>query len=197
MKKETIFFAAIALAVGVLIGVIYSNQKKDTPQTSSTSLPPLQAPVNHQQQITMLEGIVAREPDNRNAWIQLGHNYFDANEPMPAIDAYAKALALDPDDPDILTDQGVMYRRVGWYDKAIVNFQKAYQLNNRHQQSLYNLGIVYRYDLQDFDKAMDAWNRFIALNPSGPGAEKVRAELDFLKNHPQLPQPSQPLPSPN
>lgn len=197
MKKETIFFAAIALAVGVLIGVIYSNQKKDTPQTSSTSLPPLQAPVNHQQQIAMLEGIVAREPDNRNAWIQLGHNYFDANEPMPAIDAYAKALALDPDDPDILTDQGVMYRRVGWYDKAIVNFQKAYQLNNRHQQSLYNLGIVYRYDLQDFDKAMEAWNRFIALNPSGPGAEKVRAELDFLKNHPQLPQPSQPLPSPN
>jgi len=192
MKKETIFFIVIALAVGVLIGVIYSNVKKETSSSPSTAVSkPLQTPVNHQQQITMLEGIVAREPENRNAWIQLGHNFFDANEPMKAIDAYAKALALNANDPNILTDQGVMYRRVGWYEKAIANFEKANELNSSHQQSLYNLGIVYRYDLQDFEKAIEAWSRFVALNPTGAGADKVRAELDFLKGHPKLPQQPQ------
>ena len=190
MKKETIFFVVLALVAGVLFGVIYSNMKSDkSPAPSGATSAPIQAPVvNHQQQITMLEGIVTREPDNHNAWVQLGHNFFDANEPMKAIDAYAKALALEPDDPNILTDQGVMFRRVGWFDKAIANFEKANAIDTRHQQSLYNLGVVYRYDLQDFDKTIDAWDRFIALNPTGAGIDQIKADLDFLKSHPSMPQ---------
>lgn len=190
MRKETIFLVVIALVVGVLLGVIYSNWKKDSsPNAPTTGSAPVQTPVvNHQQQISILESIVAREPENRNAWIQLGHNFFDADEPMRAIDAYAKALELNPDDPDILTDQGVMYRRVGWFDKAINNFIKANELNRNHQQSLYNLGIIYRYDLQDFDKAIEVWSRFLALSPSGTGADQIRTEMEFLKNRPKLPQ---------
>lgn len=200
MKKETIFFVVLALVAGVLVGVIYSNWKKDTatPSQTATSAPVQTPVVNHQQQITMLEGIVAKEPGNRNAWVQLGHNFFDANEPMKAIDAYTKALDLEPNDPNVLTDQGVMFRRVGWYDRAIANFEKANSLNRSHQQSLYNLGVVYRYDLQDFDKAIDAWSRFLALNPTGGGIDQIRAEVDFLKKHQNLPkQPTPQVPSPN
>jgi cytochrome c-type biogenesis protein CcmH/NrfG len=199
MKKETILVVVLALVAGVLVGVIYSNWKKDTSTTQPTqAVAPVQAPVvNHQQQITMLEGIVSREPENRNAWVQLGHNFFDANQPMKAIDAYGKALELGSNDSNILTDQGVMYRRVGWYDKAIVNFEKANALDRSHQQSLYNLGVVYRYDLQDFEKAIDAWSRFIALNPSGAGIDQIKAELEFLKSHQNVPQPASPQPSPN
>ncbi len=54
---------------------------------------------------------------------------------MKAIDAYGKALELEANDANILTDQGVMYRRVGWYDKAITNFEKANALDRSHQQS--------------------------------------------------------------
>ena len=39
---------------------------------------------------SVLEEIVAREPGNRNAWVRLGHNFFDSNQPMRAINAYAK-----------------------------------------------------------------------------------------------------------
>ncbi len=173
--------------------------EKDTSTTQpAQTAPPVQAPVvNHQQQITMLEGIVSREPENRNAWVQLGHNFFDANQPMKAIDAYGKALELEANDANILTDQGVMYRRVGWYDKAITNFEKANALDRSHQQSLYNLGVVYRYDLQDFEKAIDAWSRFIALNPSGAGIDQIKAELEFLKSHQNMPQQTTPeAPSP-
>jgi len=190
MKKETILFVALALAAGILIGVIVTNSKKD-----SSSVPaaiPAPAPiVNQQQQTSILEGIVAREPDNRNAWIQLGHSFFDSDQPMKAIHAYAKALELNGNDPNILTDQGVMYRRVGWYDKAINNFEKANQIDTNHQQSLYNLGIVYRYDLQDFAKASSVWERFIALDPGSPGAKQVRTELDFIKTHPEMPKTTQ------
>lgn len=190
MKKETIVFALVALIIGVLAGVIYSNWKRDTaPQADSGGAPPPAAGaplVNYQQQIATLEGIVAREPDNRNAWVQLGNNFFGSDQPIKAIEAYEKALELDPDDPNVITDQGTMFRRVGWYDRAISNFQKAAELDPNHVQSRYNMGVVYRYDLQDFPRAIEAWESFLALSPDG-NVDQIRAEIDFMKNHPPIP----------
>ncbi|MDX2480744.1 MAG: tetratricopeptide repeat protein [Desulfuromusa sp.] len=191
MKKETILFVAIALAAGILIGVIVTNSKKDLSTTvPAANLAP--APiVNQQQQTAILEDIVAREPGNRNAWINLGHNYFDSDQPVKAIEAYARALELNASDPNVLTDQGVMYRRLGWFDKAISNFEKASEIDNNHQQSLYNLGIVYRYDLQDFAKAITVWERLIAIDPGSSGAQQIRSELELLKKHPEIPKQPQ------
>ncbi|WP_321372144.1 tetratricopeptide repeat protein [uncultured Desulfuromusa sp.] len=193
MKKETILFVIVALAAGILIGIITTNLKKDLSSSVPAQQPvSVSAPVvNQQQQISILEGIVAREPDNRNAWVELGHNFFDSDQPMKAIDAYAKALELNSNDPDILTDQGVMFRRVGWFDKAIKNFENAHRMDGNHQQSLYNLGIVYRYDLQDFPKAIEVWEQLLALDPDSPGANQIRSELEFLKKHPEIPKQPQ------
>jgi tetratricopeptide (TPR) repeat protein len=77
-----------------------------------------------------------------------------------------------------------MYRKVGWFDKAINNFEQAAKVDPAHAQSLFNLGVVYRYDLQDFAKAKEAWERYLKINPSGGGADQVRAELEFINSHP-------------
>lgn len=183
MKKETILFAVVALIVGVLVGVIFTNARKSERGTSTA--PVASAPaVNAGQQLTMLEGIVAKEPANRNAWVQLGNAYFDANQPMKSIDAYDKALALNANDPNVLTDQGVMFRKIGWFDKAVNAFEQAAKVDKTHAQSLFNLGVVYRYDLQDYAKAKETWERYLAINPSGPGSDQVRAELNFINSQP-------------
>ncbi len=183
MKKETLLFVVVALVVGVLVGVIFTNARKN--ERSTSGAPVAAAPaVNAGRQITMLEGIAAKDPGNRNAWVQLGNAYFDANQPMKSIDAYDKALAIDGNDPNVLTDQGVMFRKVGWYDKAVKAFEQAAKVDQTHAQSLFNLGVVYRYDLQDFAKAKEAWQRYLQINPTGPGADQVRAELEFVNNHP-------------
>lgn len=183
MKKETILLLVVVLAVGILIGVIVTNmQKETTPVTSNAPAPAAAPAIDYQQKITMLERIVAKEPENRNAWVQLGHNYFDADQPAKAIAAYDKALALNADDPNVLTDQGVMYRRLGAFDKALANFQQANQLNPNHHQSLYNMGIVYLYDLKDPVKGLEVWKKFLAIAPPGPGTAQVQAEVQALES---------------
>jgi len=183
---KTVFLVGVALIIGLLVGLMVSKGKKEsvTPPPAASQAPP----VNFQQNLGLLEDLVAKDPANRNAWVQLGHGYFDSDQYIKAVEAYNKALELDPNDPDILTDQGVMFRALGWYDKAVDNFVKANQLKPSHAQSLYNLGVVYRYDLQDLDKAREAWKKYLALNPVGPGAEQIRSEMEFLESHPPLPE---------
>lgn len=185
-KNETILIVVVTFLVGVLVGVIGIKATQGPGQKAQPVSAPVAPQVNYEQQIQQLEKIVGQAPDNRNAWVQLGHAYFDSNQPAKAIDAYDKALALDPNDADVLTDQGVMFRRMGWFDKAIENFEKAHGVNSLHATSLLNLGIVYRYDLQEFDKAKDAWEKFLELQPTGQQADQIRAEIEFLKSHPPI-----------
>lgn len=124
--------------------------------------------------------IVAREPGNLEAWRQLGNDYFDTNQPQQAVDAYAKALALKPGDPDILTDQGIMFRQLKAYDRAVANFEKASRLDPQHMQSRFNLGIVYAQDLQQKDKAIKVWKRIIEVAPASSQAAQARAAIAEL-----------------
>jgi tetratricopeptide (TPR) repeat protein len=184
-NKETLLFVVVALIAGVLIGVLYIGSQNKPASTSQGG--GQQPAVNYQQRIQLLEGMVAADPNNRNAWVELGHNYFDSEQPVKAIEAYDKALALDPADPDVITNQGVMFRTLGWYDRAIDNFTRANELKPTHPQSLYNLGIVYRFDLQDFPKAREVWTRYLAMHPVGAGADQVRGQLELMNSQPQFP----------
>ncbi len=182
MKKETILLLVITLVVGGLVGMMATNsQKRPSVENQPASAA---AVVDYQKKIEMLKEVVSKEPVNRGAWVQLGHSYFDSGQPIEAIEAYDKALELDGNDPNVLTDQGVMFRRVGWFDKAIENFAQANQLNPAHQQSLFNMGLVYRDDLRDTVKAKAAWTRYVAIAPEGKRKEGVRSMLDHLeKDH--------------
>ncbi|HEX7623891.1 MAG TPA: tetratricopeptide repeat protein, partial [Anaeromyxobacteraceae bacterium] len=142
-----------------------------------------------QQRLAAEERLTAQNPKDAQAWIALGNDYFDTNQAQRAVDAYAKALALQPDNPDVLTDQGVMYRKLQAFDKAVANFQRASQVDPHHVQSIYNLGVVYAFDLKDQAKAIAAWNRVIEVAPQSPQAGQARQNIQELKSPmPQLPQ---------
>ncbi len=145
---------------------------------------PPAAPVPHPQQAARIlhnEQVVAQDPKNLQAWIELGNDYFDSHQAARSIQAYAKALALDPKNPNVLTDQGVMYRQAGDFPKALANFEKAAKLDPAHAQSQYNIGIVYAEDLKKPEKAIQAWTRLIEANPAAPQAEMARRAIEALR----------------
>ena len=187
MKKENILMVVVALVVGLLGGYLVFSLSKKTESAPVGGGVPLGSgsPTDYQQRIAEAEKIVAREPKNLQVWVQLGNDYFDTDQPQKAVNAYGKALEIDPNNPNLLTDQGVMYRRIGWYDKAIANFEKASQIDPKHVQSLYNIGIVYAMDLKQADKAIKAWTRYLEIDSTSPQGQQVRGLVEQLKNNPQ------------
>jgi tetratricopeptide (TPR) repeat protein len=74
-----------------------------------------------------------------------------------------------------------MYRDLGQFDRAIANFQKANQVDPKHVQSLYNIGVVYLNDLKQPKKAIEAWNKVIQAAPQSEQAAQARAGIDQAK----------------
>ena len=194
VKKETMMIVAlVALIIGFLGGIFYSAMQSGPKGGVQTASAPAGPPQQQQQQqpelsneqarsILSLEQEVAVNPSNANAWTKLGHVYFDTGNPPKAIRAYEKSLELSPDNSNILTDLGVMYRRNGQPQKALEAFDKAIAVDPRHEQSRFNKGIVLRYDMNDREGAVKAWEEVIRINPSAtaPNGQLVSEAIKSL-----------------
>jgi tetratricopeptide (TPR) repeat protein len=159
------------------------------PKAAAPQAPPVApSPVSPaaQKRIGVLQTLVDRDPGDVKSWIALGNEYFDSQQREKAIQAYDRALKLQPNNPDVLTDQGVMYRELGQLDKAVANFKKANTVNPKHLQSLLDLGVVYGRDLKDYDKAMEAFNRIVAIAPDSAEASHAREAIEELKHTPHV-----------
>ncbi len=203
MNRYTVLGAVAGLAVGLLLGYQWGQAGRVTSPSMApapVAMPamppgmqggapmpmPQQAPnpMDTQARISAAQQIVARDPKNVRAWIQLGNDYFDTRQSQKAVEAYGRALELQPNDPDVLTDQGVMYRDLGNFDQAIANFKKASKIDPKHVHSLFNLGVVYAHDLKNAAEAEKAWNQVIAAAPGTPAAAQAQQALQQLTANP-------------
>lgn len=187
VKKETLLIAVVvSLVVGFLAGVVFSVYKSGSVEHVIPAPPPAtqsqDASIQQAGQMLALEREVAANPDNVMAWTQLGHLYFDSKKYTQAINAYEKSLALAPNNADVWTDLGVMYRRNGQPEKAISSFDKAGAVNPRHEPSRINKGIVLRYDLNDRQGAIKAWEEVLKMNPvaKAPNGRLLSEEIKNL-----------------
>jgi cytochrome c-type biogenesis protein CcmH/NrfG len=181
IKKEmTLLFVFIALVIGFVGGVVFSAYKMN-PETASEPAPPH----NHADdaQIAALQETVSKDPKNVTAWIELGNLFFDAQKMDDAINAYESALKLEPDNANVLTDLGVMYRKKGQPKEALALFNRAQAINPKHEVSLFNAGIVLMHDLNQPKEAKAVWEKLIQLNPSAktPGGESVKELIEKMK----------------
>ena len=119
--------------------------------------------------------------DDVEQLVQLGNQAYDAHNPQVAIPAYEKALRLRPDDSDVLTDLGVMYREMGDYQQAVDRFRKAMAVDADHAFSRFNLGIVLMHDVKDYAGAREVLEEFLRISPTGREAEEAKKNVEELK----------------
>lgn len=169
VKKQTFYITILIVFIaGFLSGVTFAIFKmSDSASVVSTPGAQQASPAGQEAQaILNLEAEVTQNPDNYNAWTQLGHLYFDSNQYNKAIGAYTKSLELHSGDANLLTDLGVMYRRSGDSAKAIESFDKAIAMSTTHEQSRFNKGIVLHFDFGKTDEAIAIWQTVLAINPN-------------------------------
>jgi cytochrome c-type biogenesis protein CcmH/NrfG len=199
MKKESaILYVVVALLVGFIIGatvgilwVTKGREKTATVQKPQVAMPggPAPAPsardsIEAASKIQTLKEIIKKDPKNLPAWVELGNLYFDSDRPKEAIEAYSHYLAIKPDNPDVRTDMGIMYRKLGEFDRAIEEFKKAAQSDPKHINSRYNLGLVLLHDKQDMKAAIKAWEDYLKVDPNSERAQRIRIQIEKMKTMP-------------
>lgn len=186
--ENMLLIVFLSLTVGFVAGVVFGVYKSGSSLPSLANAPsqPMaeKAKVDRSAEIESLVKATTADPKNVEAWVQLGHAYFDTDEAKKAIAAYETSLTLRPNDPDVLTDLGVMYRSNGEPQKAIEMFEKAMTINPRHEISRFNKGIVLMHDLNDAKGAISAWEELVAINPqaAAPNGMSVKEMITHFKN---------------
>jgi len=191
-----ILFCAGALVLGYLLGIgtaLMIQGSPSAPPPSATPsfpapaiAPPSSAMGNFAAEIRELQNILSTDPNHYGVLVRMGNLYFDTDQYTNAIDAYTKALTIKGGDPNVLTDRGIMYRRLGDFQAALADFNAGAAADPTHLNSQMNIGIVYRYDLNNLPRAIQAWEGYLLRNPPPEMAEKIRREIDTLKA--QVPQ---------
>ena len=155
--------ALAMLVVGYLFGRFSVGVPGITGAAATPSIPASGLPDGAS--IAALRQAAADSSDSASVWIALGNAYFDSSRYADAIEAYTRSLEIDGSDPNVWTDRGIMYRRIGDPTQAIEDFGAAATLDPTHRLSRFNRGIVQYYDLNKVDLARAAFEEVLALDP--------------------------------
>lgn len=98
--------------------------------------------------ICYLERCVDKCPEFFDAWNNLGASYRQHHHNEKARWAYEKALAIDPDAPDIMANLCALEVNEGNPGKGIPFGKRCLELQPDHPQGRWNLGLLYMEDEQ-------------------------------------------------
>ncbi|RMH48722.1 MAG: c-type cytochrome biogenesis protein CcmI [Alphaproteobacteria bacterium] len=138
-----------------------------------------------------IAGLAARladNPDDADGWRMLGWSYFNTERYREASEAYAKAVAIRGDDPELLSLYGETLVRAAdgrVTDKAREVFDRVLALDPNDARARFFKGMALEQD-GDPKAAVDAWLALLDSAPAGadwaPGVEERVRELAAANN---------------
>jgi Tfp pilus assembly protein PilF len=160
--------AAGAGVTGTLLWM--GNRPASTPITPvvTPSTPP-SANAVHEPPVTLTAGMTTGQ-----AALTLGNWYFDHKAWPRAIEYYRGAIAQGEDNANVRTDLGSAYRFGGQPQKALEQYRLAQKQNPHHENSLFNQGGLYAFELKQPNKAVAAWRAYLKAFPRGQNAALAR-----------------------
>ena len=123
-KSNSLAYGIVILIAGALIGVAFSTAFQST--KASNPVPAQVQGGDLFSQIQMYSDRVAANPQDGSAWVTLGNLYFDTDQPVKSIEAYSRALAINPDNPNNGSDPthtnqplNAAPRSQSWLEKSV------------------------------------------------------------------------------
>lgn len=191
MRAESIVFTIAGICFGVILGWVLGTQQaqKSAAATAAVTTPApaaAEAASGSGQQpaklddakVQSLKTILASDPTNARAAVELANTYFDGEQYLDAISWYETALKNDPKNVDASTDLGVAYYYANQPDRALQQFDHSLALDPKHTKTLLNQGIVKAFGKQDLTGATASWQKVIDVAPNSPEATAAKRALE-------------------
>jgi tetratricopeptide (TPR) repeat protein len=178
---------AVTGVAGVLFGLIVgyllgagAGPGAVQPVAAAPAAQTAAVPIVNEQELQAYRNILAGDPKNLRANVEVGNRLYDARRYAEAIPYYQQAIAIDARNINVSTDLATALFYAGRADEALAQFDRSLQIDPKHAQTLFNIGIVRRDAKQDRKGAADAWRRLLDANPAYPDAPKVRSMIAEL-----------------
>lgn len=130
--------------------------------------------------IPVTSQLVENTPQNSIDWNELGNSYTNSKKIDNAIEAYKKAIEMNPKYGQPYCNLGLIYYRLGKYDVAVLLYKKSIELLDGQEDkavSWNRLGDAYRR-LGDYGNALAAYQNASELAPVvSTGMARARASL--------------------
>ncbi len=168
------------LLCAVLVMVFGAVGCKQKEASNNQVVAPPQVMVSPQQ-IDNLRSLAKMNPGKADGWTALGNALMDTQQFSEAIDAYQKALVLDPKNVDVRVDMGTCMRGIGKPEAAVAEFRKAIKIAPNHLNAHRNLGVVLAFDLNDRKEAVKEFKIFLELAPNAPDAAQIKDVIAQLQ----------------
>jgi tetratricopeptide (TPR) repeat protein len=144
--------------------------------------------LHQQNRLAEAEGLyrqlLTAEPGNFEAWHRLAILHYQQQRGGDALAAVNAALKINPGIADARVLQGVLLQAAGRRGEARDAFQAATSLRPGDAQGWYNLGLVHN-ELKDFQAAVTAFDRVLALKPSAEAWYNRGIALQELRRYPE------------
>ncbi len=169
--------ALIALVIFIAALVAGCEREEDRPVVQPGAAPS----INLEGEIRVLQNVVRDDPQNVQAWVKLGNFLMDSNRCTEAIEAYGKALELDPSDNNARVDKGTCYRRIGRPDMAAEHFREAIEVDPAHPFAHRNLGVVLAFDMRKYKEGREEFEKYLELSPAASDRAQIEKIISDLK----------------
>ncbi len=110
----------------------------------------------------------------------LGDKYFESSRFPEAIEAYEKALKLNPKDVDTYNDLGLALHYTSRSDKAVEILRKGTEVNPSFQRIWLSLGFVLTATGKG-EEAKTALNKAVAIDPNSTQGQEAKRLLGLVK----------------
>lgn len=195
-----VFAMVGATVIGYFWGGTYSEQAPIVSDQSNGTNPATEPGSEYEllkQAAAELNQQVEDDPQNIDLWTELGNTYYDlavaAMDAAPeevtadlhqAVDIYQYVLQYR-EDVNVMLDLATAAYYLEDDDLAEENFRKALNLEPDNYYALYNYGVFLYYAREDFNAAIEQWEKALVLNPQDEQLQAFIAEAKLARDEAQ------------
>jgi tetratricopeptide (TPR) repeat protein len=186
VSKDEFVYLLAGVAFGLLVGfAIYAKWFAEpvgepgaaAPAPAGQAAPAQGASGPFMEQFEQLKQRLDANPNDVPSLVAMGDLLYGGGAWDEAAHVYERALAIRPNDADLLTVTARCYAETGDGEKALGLLGKAIVVAPTHFAALYNTAMVQGLSLGRFDDAEETLKILDAEHPGAPEVAELRAAL--------------------